>query len=54
MTEQYTKQQIIETDNFIIKMTLILFISIIAILVTLILLKYAIEKKFIYKLSHYV
>jgi hypothetical protein len=54
MNQEDIKQKITETDNFIIRLVLILFISIIAVLVTLILFKIAIEKKLIFKLSHYL
>lgn len=48
------KNKLDETDYFIIKIIIILFITIIGFLVTLILFKFAIEKKLIFKLSHYL
>lgn len=54
MEEQDVKQKINETDHFIIKIVIILFITIIAFLLTLILFKFAIQKKLIFKLSHYL
>ena len=54
MEGQDVKQKISEIDYFIIKVVIILFITIIAFLVTLILFKFAIEKKLIFKLSHYL
>ena len=43
-----------ETEQFIIKIILIIIVIIIALLVTLILFKIAIQKKLIFKLSHYL
>ena len=54
MEEQDVKQKINDTDYFIIKIVIILFITIIAFLLTLILFKFAIQKKLIFKLSHYL
>ena len=54
MEEQDVKQKINESDYFIIKIVIILFITIIAFLLTLILFKFAIQKKLIFKLSHYL
>lgn len=54
MTGQDAKQTISQTDDFIIKIVILLFGLIIAFLVTLILFKFAIEKKLIFKLSHYL
>lgn len=51
--DQDKKQIITETDNLVIKFLLILVISIIALLITLILFKIAIQKKLIFKLSDY-
>jgi hypothetical protein len=47
-------KKINETDFLIIKIVIILFITIIGFLITLILFKVAIEKKLIFKLSHYL
>jgi len=51
--EHATEKKVTETDYFIIKLVLILFISIITLLLTLIIFKIAIEKKIIFKLSDY-
>jgi len=48
------KQIITETDNLVIKLVLIIFISITSLLVTLIVFKIAIQKKLIFKLSQYL
>lgn len=52
--DQEKKEKITQIDNLILKIVLLIFILIIAILVTLILFKFAIEKKLIFKLSHYI
>lgn len=52
--DQEKKEKFTETDNLILKIVILIFISIIAVLVTLILFKFAIEKKLILKLSHYI
>jgi hypothetical protein len=51
--DEEIKQKFNETDNFIIKILLLLFLSIILLLVTLIILKIAIQKKIIFRLSQY-
>lgn len=51
--KEEVKQKINETNYLIFKIVIILFILIIAFLVTLILFKFAIQKKLIFKLSDY-
>jgi len=54
MEKEDIKDKLNETDFLIIKIVITLFITIIGFLVTLILFKVAIEKKLIFKLSHYL
>ena len=48
------KPKVTEIDHFIIKIILILFVSVFIFLMTLIVFKYAIENKLIFKLSNYI